>query len=182
MIPIEVSARHLHITEKDFKKLFGNKKLIPIKPLSQPEQFAAKQQVELIGKEKLKARILGPFRNKTQVEISKTDAFRLGINPKLKISGDLKNTNKIKIKGPNGKIEAPVIIAKRHLHLSESEAKKLKLKNNQKIKIKISGERGLTFENVIVRSGKEHKMAFQIDTDEGNAAGINKNSKGVIIK
>jgi len=140
-IPIEVSARHIHLTQKDFEKLFGKENPIsPIKKLSQEGEFAAEEKVSLIGKDKRidDVRVLGPFRKNSQVEIALTDAYHLKLNPlpKIKVSGDLANTTKILVHGPKGIIKAPCIIAQRHLHCSEEEAKKLKIKNNQIIKVK----------------------------------------------
>ena len=181
-IPIEISARHVHLSQRDLERLFGKGyNLKVLYPISQPGQFAAKEEVELInGPEKLKARILGPVRKNTQIEVSITDSFRLKFNstPKIKLSGNLNDSGFIVLEGPKGKVKTNgVIIAKRHLHLSESEAKKLNLKDGQNVKIKIMGERGLIFDNVIVRAGEGNKFAFQIDTDEGNAAGISNKTK-----
>ncbi|MEK6875575.1 MAG: phosphate propanoyltransferase [Nanoarchaeota archaeon] len=185
-IPIEISARHVHLSKRHLEILFGkNYKLKPIKIISQPGQFAANEEVELINKnKKLKARVIGPVRNKTQIEISITDSYYLKLKktPPINLSGGLKNSEGIIIKGSKEKIKTTgLIIAERHLHLSEQEAKKLNLKNNQKVKIRVKGKRGLIFENVIIRAGKRHKLAFQIDTDEANAAGINKKSYGELI-
>ena len=182
----EVSIRHVHLAEKDFKKLFGdNYKLHPLKDLSQPGQFAAKETVDLInkGREIKNVRILGPLRKETQVELALTDAYHLKINPPLRMSGDLEGTPGIKIRGPKGTItlKKGVIIAKRHLHISIEQAKKLKLKNGQKIKIKIPGERNLTFGEIIVRVSDKYDLAFHIDSDEGNAAGINGKTYGEIV-
>lgn len=186
-VPIEVSARHIHVTEDDFKKIFGNEKLNPIKKLSQEKEFASDKEVELINKDKkLKARILGPFRKETQVEISLTDAYSLKMDkmPSIKVSGDLNNASEIIVRGPKGKINAKVIIAKRHLHLSEIEAKKLKLKNNQKIKIRINGERKIIFEEIVVRAKENYRLSLHLDTDEANAAGVSnlKKSFGEIVR
>ena len=185
-IPIEVSARHIHISQKDLEKLFGkNHKLKILHKISQPGQFAAQEEVEIINEEeKLKARIVGPCRKQTQAEISITDAHKLKLKkiPKIEVSGDLNNATSIIIKGPKARTKAKVIIPERHLHASEKQAKKLKIKDQQRIKIKIAGKRALIFENVIVRAGKEHSLAFQIDTDEANAAGIKSKGFGELIK
>lgn len=173
----EVSARHAHLSEKDYKKLFGNKKIEILRRISQPGQYSTKQIMKL---KDFKIRLVGPLRKYSQIEISKTEAIKLGINPPIKLSGDIKRVKKIEIKGPKGNAKIPVIIAKRHLHLSEEEGKKLKLRNNQKINIKIKGKREIIFKKVIVRKGKNNKLAFHIDTDEGNAAGINKKTYGIL--
>ena len=173
-IPIEISARHAHISKEDFKKLYGKgKNLTPIRKLSQPGEFASKETVILSnGKNKIEnVRILGPFRKKSQIEISLTDAHNLKLNPlpSIKVSGDLNNTTKILIKNPlnlNAQIKIPVIIAQRHLHCSEKQAKKLNLKNNQRISININGQRETTFHNIIVRISKDYNLSVHIDTDE----------------
>jgi propanediol utilization protein len=185
-VPIEISARHVHLSKKDFEKLFGKeKKLESIKNLSQSGEFASKNKVDIINKGKrLNARIVGPFRKNSQAEISLTDAYNLILNPlpKVRISGDLKGTTQILIKGSKGQTKIPIIIAQRHLHCSEEDAKKLKLKNNQIIKIRISGKRGLIFDNVVVRIKENFKTSVHLDTDEANAAGISGKVFGEIIK
>ncbi len=186
-IMVEVSARHVHLSEKDFEKLFGkNKSLKEMKRLSQPEEFASEQEVTLINSSKKikKARILGPFRKKSQAEISMTDAYFLKLNPfpRIKVSGDLASTREILVKGSVSSIRIPCIIAQRHLHASSSEARKLKLKNNQRVSVKINGIRETTFHNIVVRVSDEYKLALHLDTDEGNAAGITGKAYGKLIK
>lgn len=186
-IPIEISARHLHISKNDFEKLFGkNKKLTILKELSQKGEFASNEFVTVYNKDKKieKVRILGPFREKSQLELSMTDAYSLKLNPlpKIKLSGDLEDTIKVNIKNKNCAIKVPCIIAKRHLHLTEKDAKKLKIKNNQKVSIKINGERSLILKEVISRVSDNYKLSLHLDTDEGNAAGINVKTFGEIMK
>lgn len=186
-VQIEVSARHIHLTKKDFEKLFGKENPIsPIKKLSQEGEFAAEEKVSLIGKDKRidDVRVLGPFRKSSQVEIALTDAYHLKLNPlpKIKVSGDLANTTKILVHGPKGMIKAPCIIAQRHLHCSKEEAKKLKIKNNQIIKVKILGKRELIFDEIVVRTNPKYRASVHLDTDEGNAAGISGKTFGEIVK
>jgi propanediol utilization protein len=186
-IPVEISARHLHLSKKDFEKLFGKEEnLKSIKKLSQLGEFASNKLVTLLnGSKKIEnVRILGPFREKSQVEISATDAYTLGLKPlpKIKISGDLKNTTKISILGKKGKINLPCIISKRHIHVSEEQAKKLSIKNNQRLAVKIQGEREITFNNIIARVSKNYNLALHLDTDEGNSAGIFKKTFGELIR
>jgi putative phosphotransacetylase len=183
----EVSARHIHISQKDLDKLFGkNYQLEIFKKLSQPGQFAAKETATLIkdGKSIKEVRIMGPVRKETQVELSKTDAKFLGMDIPLRESGKLNGTPGIEIKRGSRKIkiEKGVIIAARHLHISEKEAKELNVKNGDIINIEITGKRGVLFKNVVVRANNKSKLAFHLDTDEGNAAGINKKIYGKIIK
>jgi propanediol utilization protein len=186
-IPIEISARHVHLSKEDFEKLFGkNEKLNVFKNLSQPGEFASDKTLEIInGDKKLeKVRILGPFRKNSQAEISITDAYTLKLNPmpKIKVSGDLADTTNILVKNKNNSAGIPCIIAQRHLHISESDARKLKLGNNQKISIKAEGTRGLIFNEVVVRISDGYKLALHLDTDEGNSAGIFEKTFGEIVK
>jgi len=188
-IPVEISARHVHLSKNDFEKLFGNsQELHLVKNLSQEGEFSSDKTIELInGKNKINnVRIVGPFREKSQIEISLTDAYELKLNPlpELRISGDIIGTIKVLVKGPKSSIKIPAIIAKRHLHCSKEDGKKLKLKDAQIIKIKISGRRGLIFDNVAVRIKHGFKTSLHLDTDEANSAGIGISGKtfGEIVK
>jgi len=184
---VEISARHIHLSEKDFERLFGKEKsLKEIKKLSQIGEFASQEKVILIGKDREidNVRILGPFRKSSQAEISLTDAYSLKLNPlpKIKVSGDLVNTTNILIRGPKSSIKIPCIIALRHLHCSKIEARKLGLKNNQRISVKVKGIREITFHNVVVRVAENFRLSLHLDTDEGNAAGIIGGTFGEIIR
>lgn len=185
-IPIEISARHVHLSKDDFEKLFGkNKSLTKIKDLSQPGEFASEEKIILINSDRKieNVRILGPFRKSSQAEISLTDAYFLKLNPlpKIKVSGDLADTTDILIKGPKSSVKIPCIIAKRHLHCSVKEAEKLELKNNQKISVKVSGGRETIFGEIVVRVSENYKLALHLDTDEGNAAGISGKIFGEVV-
>ena len=185
-IPIEISARHIHLTEKDFKKLFGkNKSLTKFKDLSQPGEFASNEKLIIINSDKKikNVRIIGPFRKDSQVEISITDVYQLKLKhmPKMNISGHLVKT-KILVKGPKTSLRLPCIISHRHLHCSPQEAKKLKLKNFQKVSAKINSPRAVTFHNVLVRVSEDYKLSLHLDTDEGNAAGISKKTFGRLVR
>jgi propanediol utilization protein len=186
-VPIEISARHVHLSKPDSETLFGpNFELTRIKDLSQTGQFAANEKVKLIGPEGEldQVRILGPYRQETQVEISETEARKLGINPPVRDSGNLNETPGIKIVGPKGEIylKKGVILALRHIHLDEKTAKDLGVKNGDRVKVDVSGDRDLLFENVLIRVDKSFRLAMHIDTDEANAAGIDSsNHTGEII-
>jgi len=188
---VEVSARHLHVSAEDYKILFNKGELTRYSDLSQPGQFAAEEHVKLIGQkgEINNVRILGPFRAKTQVELSKTDCFALGIEAPLRLSGDLDGSGHIKIVGPAGEIElkSGVIVALRHLHISTSKAEEWGLKDGQIISVKVGdGDKGdikdMTFDEIIVRTGEHFKASVHIDTDEANAANINKSTTGIIVE
>lgn len=180
-IPVEVSALHVHLSQADLEKLFGkNYKLKKLRSLTLPGEFAAKERVELNGR---KLRIIGPVRENTQVELSVSDAVKMDIKPVLRVSGDLKRTPGALLVGPKGKVKIKrgVIIAQRHVHCTSKEAKKLKLKNKQNIAVRIKGKRELIFERVRVRVNDKYKLCCHLDTDEGNAAGINKKAKGYLV-
>jgi len=188
-IPIEVSARHVHLSREDFNNLFGKgKKLTQIKKLSQPGEFAAEETLTIFnvdsGKEIKDVRILGPFRDNSQLEISITDAYNLKLKtiPKIRISGDIADTTSLLAKNQKNSIKIPCIVAQRHLHCCAKEAEKLKLKNNQEISIKISVKREVNFHNIVVRVSENYKLALHLDTDEGNSAGIQGKAFGEIVK
>lgn len=185
-IPVEVSARHIHIAKEDLEELFGKGyKLTKLKDLSQPGEFSCKETVTVKnGDKKIEnVRIIGPVRDHTQVEISKTDAYFLNLNAPLRVSGNLKGSESATLIGPEGKVNLKkgVIIAKRHLHANPKEAENLRLQDGEEISVKIKGERSLIFNNVKVRVDKDYSLAMHIDIDEGNAANINQKTEGKII-
>ncbi len=172
----EISARHLHISKKDLEKLFGKGYILKkLKSISQPGEFASTVTVDLINGKKVlkKVRVVGPTRKATQIELALTDCYALGIKPVLRVSGDLKNTPGITIKGPKGSVKVAngVIIPKRHLHISTKQAKAWKLKNKQKVRAIAKGHRSVVFNEVIVRVGN-YNTRIHLDTDEANAAGL----------
>lgn len=180
-IPIEISARHIHLSKPHAEVLFGvGHEFKILKELSQTGQFAHEETIRLVGPkgEIDKVRYLGPFREKTQVEISETGARKLGIDPPFRRSGDLKGSSGLKVVGPKGEIilEEGVIIALRHVHMNPDTAEKLGLKNLDKVNVDINGVRDLIFENVIVRVRDDFKLSMHLDTDEANAAGINEDN------
>ena len=187
-ITAEVSARHCHLSKQDMEKLFGvGYELEEMKKLSQASDFACKETVDIqVGSRKFeKVRVIGPLRKQTQVEISLTDAVGSGLTPPIRLSGDLKGSAGVIMQGPEGsKVELAegLIIAQRHVHCGAKEAKKYKLKNGDVVSVKIEGERPIILEKIPVRVKDEYNLALHIDTDEGNAAGINKIGEGFIIK
>lgn len=185
---VEVSNRHIHISENHLDILFGKGyELTKRKFLSQPWQYSAEETVTLKygGHEIRNVRIIGPTRQQTQVEISATDARQFGVNANYRLSGDIKNTPGIILVGPIGKVELKegVIIAKRHLHIPYDAAEYLGIINNQKVSLYIDGERPITYHDIIVRTGHPEKtvLAVHLDTDEGNSALLNKNYYGRLI-
>ncbi|GAB4272215.1 MAG: phosphate propanoyltransferase [Candidatus Rifleibacteriota bacterium] len=176
-IPCGVSNRHAHVSQADLEVLFGKgHQLTPMKDLSQPKQYAAEECIMLIGPKGIieKCRILGPVRPATQVEVSTTDCFKLGVKPVVRDSGDTANTPGCIIVGPKGAVtlKEGVIVASRHLHMSDKDAEKFGLKDKDRISIKSSGPKSVVFNNVLVRVSEKFALDFHIDTDEANAAGI----------
>jgi putative phosphotransacetylase len=186
-IPVEISARHCHLSKEDLEKLFGpGYELKMLKQLSQPSDFASEETVIIeFGTKKFEnVRIIGPIRKQTQVEVSLTDAIGSGVLPPTRLSGDLKGSSPVILQGPVGRVELGegLIIAKRHIHCSTSQAAESGLKTGDIVSIKIDGERAVTFHNVSVRVADHYDFYLQLDTDEGNAAAINKIGEGEIIR
>lgn len=185
-IPVAVSNRHVHLSTEHKERLFGKGyTLKPLRPLSQPKQFVCEEKVKIVGPRGSidGVRVLGPERKKTQVEISITDSYKLGIQPVVRMSGDIKGTPGARLIGPCGEIELSygVIVSARHLHISKEEAKWYDLKDGDIIRVKKIGAREVTFDKVIVRAGPAHSLEMHIDTDEANAAGI-KNGETILME
>ena len=184
---VEVSARHVHLSQKDLCTLFGEGYELTVKkPLSQPGQYAANERVTVVGprKEIANISILGPIRKETQVELSLTDARSIGVLAPVKESGDIKGSAPCKIVGPKGEVLIPegVIIAKRHIHLTPATALEFGLKDKQVVQVKLeNGDRSLIFGDVVIRVRADFANAMHIDTDEGNAAGLNGDVFGIIL-
>lgn len=187
-IPIAVSARHCHLSEEYFYHLFGeNSKLIKWKDLSQPGQFATQKVLTIKGPRGQidNVRILGPFRNDTQIEISQTDAVKLGVSPPIRMSGDLENSSPITLIGPHGILHKKhgLIIAQAHIHMSVAEAALLNVKDQEIVKVEIISEvRQIQMMNVVVHVSPNFLLEMHIDTDEANAAAITTNQHGKLKK
>lgn len=182
-VKIEVSGRHIHLSREDFEFLFDGKNLNKLKDLSQTDEFSAHETVRIIGPKNIieKTRVVGPFRDRTQLELSYTDCRNLGINAPLMLSGDYPG-HKIIIATDKNKIERNcAIVAKRHLHLSLNDAKELKLGHKDKVSVKIISDRSTTFNDVVVRAEAGFNKCVHLDTDEANAAGISEGSEGELI-
>ncbi|MED1953994.1 phosphate propanoyltransferase [Brevibacillus centrosporus] len=176
-IPVGVSNRHVHLSPEDVEKLFGvGYQLTPLRPLSQPGQFAAKETVTLLGPKGsiTGVRILGPARGASQVEISKTDGFVLGIHPPIRVSGSLEGTPGITLIGPKGfvSLQTGVIVAKCHVHMSDTDALASGVQDGDSLMLQMSGERALIFPDVTVRVSNRYALDFHIDLDEANAANL----------
>lgn len=184
-VPISVSAHHVHLGQYDFERLFGQgKTMTPSSYLSQPNQFACQETVNLVGPKGRvnRVRILGPSRKESQVEISRTEEFVLGIDAPIRESGDLDGTPGITIEGETGSIELKkgVICAKRHIHMSPEDALGFGLRNRDVVRVGIRGERELIFGDVVIRIDPNFRLDMHIDTDEANAAEISAGTSGCI--
>ncbi|WP_459128673.1 phosphate propanoyltransferase [Guggenheimella bovis] len=182
---VGVSARHVHVNQEALEILFGEgAELHPMKDLSQPGQFAAEERVEIVGpKSTMKARILGPTRPQTQVEISLSDSFALGVPGVVRNSGDIAGTPGIKLVGPKGELEIKegVIVAARHIHMSTEEASAWGIKDKDIVKIRVPGVRATVLENVLARVGSTHKLDLHIDTDEANCCALKSGDEVEVI-
>ncbi len=186
-LPIALSNRHVHLSQEDLEILFGKgHTLTKKKDLSQPGQYACEETVDIIGPKNTikKVRVLGPVRSRTQVEISISDAFKLGVEPVIRNSGDIKGTPGAKLVGPKGEvdIEEGVIIAARHIHMHTSDAEKFGVRDGDVVKVKTEGIRALIFDNVLVRMGDTHALEMHVDVEEGNAAGVKNGDLVELIK
>ncbi len=185
-VMVEISARHLHVSQKDLEILFGEGyTLTPKKDLSQPGQYACEEKVTIVGeKSQLKASILGPVRPETQVEISLTDARAIGVKAPIRESGDVKGSGACKLVGPKGEVELKegVIAAKRHIHMTVADGEKYGIKDKQIVSVKIDSDgRSLVFGDVVARVSDSYALAMHIDTDEANAALVGGNCEGIIL-
>ncbi len=174
-IPIEISARHVHLTKPDWATLFGTPEMTVSRPISQPGQFVAAERVILRGpKGELKnVGVVGPFRSETQVELAMTDARALGVAAPVCDSGSLEQAAEITIVGPKSEIvRAAAIVPRRHIHLGPAEAAVAGLHDRQTVSVHINGQRGAQLDNVLIRVHPDFTGRLHLDTDEGNACGV----------
>ena len=187
-IPIETSARHIHLSEQDFRQLFGEDALMhPEKELSQPGQYLCRERVTVRGPKGdfEGTAILGPFRRESQVELSLTDTRKIGLPGVIRQSGDIKDTPGCTLIGPCGELTLSrgVIVAKRHIHMTPSEACTLKVKDNDEVFVLTkSYGRALIYADVVVRVSWDFRLAMHVDTDEANAFSSDVDPFGVIVK
>lgn len=174
-VPVGISARHVHLSQADLQTLFGSGyTLRQKKALSQPGQFAAEEQVCVVGPRGTleKVRVLGPVRSATQVELALTDAMKLGIQAPVRMSGDLAGSPGCKLIGPVGEVtlQQGVIAAARHIHMAEDQAAAYGLHDGDRVSVRINTARPCIWSDVIIRAGKSHELEMHIDTDEANSA------------
>lgn len=185
-VTLGVSNRHVHLKEEDYKVLFGDEPMNKVRDLRQPGQFASDKFVTLKNGDRQieHVRVLGPIRKYTQVEISKTDAYTLKVNPPIRTSGDLEGSSPITVIGPKGQLDLKegCILANRHIHISPEEIAKYHLEGVKKVKVKIDGEKGGILNNVHLKILEPSLLEMHIDTDEGNAFGVKTGDELEIIE
>ena len=186
-LPVGLSNKHIHVSQKDLDILFGEGyELTKFKDLSQPGQYACEEKVDIVGpKGTLKGvRILGPVRSKTQFELSISDAFALGVKPIIRNSGDVAETPGAKIVGPKGEVEIHegIIVAARHIHMHTSDAERFGVEDKDIVNVRVKGPRGLIFENVLVRAHEDFALEMHVDIEEGNACGLKNGDLVELIK
>jgi acetate kinase len=182
---VEISAHHIHLTQEHVEALFGKgHQLTKHADLSQPGQYACKEQLTIVGpKGRIeRVRILGPARKYTQVEIAMTEQFKLGIAPPIRESGDIADTPGCTLESPTGnvQIDRGVICALRHVHMSPEDALRYGVRDKSFVRVRIAGDRELIFGDVLVRVDPSFKLAMHIDTDEGNAANVKTGAQGYV--
>lgn len=173
-VPVSISARHLHLQQEHVEVLFGKgHELSKFKEISQPGQYACNEKVTLKGPKGTieNVRVLGPLRKQTQIEISRTDARKLGISPPVRNSGNLAGSEAITLIGPKGTIllEEGCIIADRHIHMTPKDARDFGVKDKQKVSVLVEGEKGGVMGQVTIRVNERYALDMHIDTDDANA-------------
>ncbi|MBR3319730.1 phosphate propanoyltransferase [Candidatus Saccharibacteria bacterium] len=187
-IPIEISARHIHLSKRIVDILFGEDyQLTKDQALSQPGEFICKERIDVVGPREIihQVGIIGPVREHTQVEISLTDARKLGVNPPIRESGDHEGSASCRLVGPVGEFDLMdgVIASRRHIHCNPSDAEALGVKNGDIVSVEVKNSlRPLVFKDVLVRVKDSFSLRMHVDTDEGNAAGLKPESYGVIVR
>lgn len=186
-VPVGVSNRHIHLSQKDVETLFGAGYQLTKKKELMGGQFACNECCTIVGL-KLRAienvRVLGPARKSTQVEISSTDARTLGVKVPVRDSGDTKGSAPIAIIGPKGAVycEEGCIVAARHIHMAPSDAAAAGVADGDYVRVKVDNERGTTFDKVKIRVDDSFTLEMHIDTDEANACEIKTGDKVTIVK
>ena len=183
-VELEASGRHVHVTKEQAKELFGHS-LTPKRPLSQPGQYLAKERVTVVGPkgEFANVAVLGPERREAQVEVSLTDARTLGVEAPVRLSGDVKGTPGILLRGEKGcvPLNQGVIAAQRHIHLTPEDARKFGVTDKQVVKLQTYTARPVLFEDVAVRVSPDFASYVHLDYDEANACGFQKGDLGRIL-
>ncbi|MGN0290236.1 MAG: phosphate propanoyltransferase [Lachnospiraceae bacterium] len=185
-VPIGISARHIHLTQEDVEKLFGEGYQLTKRSELMGGQFASNEQCTIVGL-KLRAienvRILGPVRSKSQVEISATDARTLGVKAPTRQSGDITGSAPIALVGPKGAIylKEGCIVAARHIHMPPADAEAAGFKDGDMVSVRMGDERGALLEQVKIRVDESFTLEMHIDTDEANACQVKQGDLAVIV-
>lgn len=185
-VPIGVSARHIHLTQEDVEKLFGEGYQLTKKSELMGGQFASNEQCTLVGL-KLRAienvRILGPVRSRSQVEISATDARTLGVKAPIRQSGDIRGSAPIALVGPRGAVylQEGCIVAARHIHMSAEDARMSGYRDGDLVSVRMGNERGAVLDQVKIRVDESFTLEMHIDTDEANACQVRQGDMATII-
>lgn len=178
VVPVAISARHVHLTSAHVARLFGPDHVLSThSSLAQPGQFAAVETVTLVGPrgELPHVRVVGPPRTEDQVEVSRSDALKLGLDAPVRASGKLAGTPGVTLIGPAGTItlDHGVVIAKRHIHMTPDDARCFGVHDHEIVEVAVDSRgRDLVFGDVVVRVSSDYRLEFHLDTDEGNAAGL----------
>lgn len=186
-IPVGISARHIHLSKEDLEILFGQNYNLTVKKMLMGSEFAAEERVTVVGcnlRVIENVRILGPVRTQTQVEISRTDAMKLGVNPPVRDSGDIKGSYPLVLVGPAGvvRLKEGCIIARRHIHMTPEDAKAFGVKDKEVVSVELGdATRKGVLEQVLIRVKDNYRLEMHIDTDEANALGVGQGDH-VIIK
>ncbi|HEY0682258.1 MAG TPA: phosphate propanoyltransferase [Steroidobacter sp.] len=181
-VPVAVSARHAHLSAATLHQLFGEGYELHVRSwLTQTGQYSAQETVSLVGPHGRidRVRLMGPPRQRDQIELSRSDECTLGVAAPLRVSGDVANTPGLQIVGPAGSVMVSngVITARRHIHMNPDEARQLGFRHGQVVSAKVDSDgRDLTFGDVIVRVAPDYRLELHLDTDEANAAGVTNGS------
>ena len=187
LVPIEASARHVHLSQADVDLLFGEGyQLTPKRELSQPGQYLCEERISLIGPKGSfqNVAVLGPVRPDSQVELSRTDSRTIGVKAPIRESGDVAGTPGLVMVGPKGvaRIESGVIVARNHIHMTSADALRMGVQDKELVSIKVGGDRPVTFHNVVVRVKDSFALAMHIDYDEANAVELARDAQGELVR
>ena len=173
-VPVGISMRHIHLSRREVDALFGRTyQLTPLRPLSQPGQFACQECLDVIGPKGVlhKVRVLGPERSAAQVELAQTDCRAIGVNAPVRSSGSTDGTAGVLLQGPKGVLSLPqgVIIADRHLHMNPAQAAAFGLADGDIVRVRVDGGKPGILDGVLVRAGERYELDLHLDTDDANA-------------
>jgi putative phosphotransacetylase len=176
-ITVGISNKHAHLTQEQIETLFGKGyELTFSRRIKQPDEFVSSEKIDVVGPKGIlkNVRILGPAREKGQIEMTLTNARAIGVEAQIRVSADVEGSSGIRLVGPEGEVQMKegVIAAVRHLHMTPDEAEHLGLCAGQRVAVETEGDRGVIFKNVIVRVDELFSLEFHVDTDEANAAGL----------